>query len=90
MRRLSYDAYGSPAKPGSCPETRTNLSPTPFAGLGFDLSAVAARAQAMAWLPVRSLKVPASRGSRNAQFRDFPILAGFELLLHLSREIRGR
>lgn len=79
-----------PSRPAHGTRTRTRIQALPFAGLGFDLSSVVARGQAMAWLPVRAVNPPASRGPRIPAVRDVPVLSGFDLLLRLGREIRGR
>jgi hypothetical protein len=57
----------------------------PFAGLGFDLAPVLARAGLLSW---RSLDAP-----EQARLDDCTLsepLAGFALLVWLGREIRGR
>lgn len=60
----------------------------PFGGLGFDLSGVEALARGMAWRPLRvsasEIRVPW------VSYQDIAPAAGYDLLLRLSREIRGR
>lgn len=64
---------------------KTLSSVLPFSGLGFDLSPVKHRARLMIW---RRMPQAPGRFPANPDIQA-PSASGYELLVHLSREIRG-
>lgn len=73
--RHSIDSHKTPARP--C---------LPFSGLGFFLEPTRERAEALRLVPVRVLEMGVSCPNEPA----LVLPAGYELLVRLGREIRGR